>query len=102
MVECIECGELYSDKRAALGFDTCLDCAEEHTQPYTGVMIYTHKTGASIQINTDPNLTKYMINATKLRNKGSNLGENLKVSGKTQGVGRCLIAVQSSNAKGKL
>jgi ribosomal protein L37AE/L43A len=24
--ECSNCGELYSPRRAALGFDTCLDC----------------------------------------------------------------------------
>ena len=59
----------------------CHDCGEEHEveDKYTGNMIYDHKVGASIQINTDPALTAYINNATKLRNKGSNLGNNLKV-----------------------
>lgn len=59
----------------------CGDCGEEHelVDKYTGNMIYDHKTGASIQINSDPALTAYINGATKLRNKGSNLGNNLKV-----------------------
>jgi hypothetical protein len=59
----------------------CEDCGEEHetVHKYTGNMIYDHKTGASIQINSDPALTAYINNSTKLRNKGSNLGNNLKV-----------------------
>ena len=28
MAECISCGAEYSDKRLALGYDTCLDCGE--------------------------------------------------------------------------
>ena len=55
----------------------CPDCADD-VDKYTGNMIYDHKTGADIQINADPKLTQYIINATKLRNKGSNLGNNLK------------------------
>jgi hypothetical protein len=60
----------------------CGDCGEEHeiVDKYTGNMIYDHKTGASIQINSDPELTAYINNSTKLRNKGSNLGNNLKVA----------------------
>ena len=59
----------------------CADCGEEHeVDKYTGNMIYDHKTGASIQINSDPALTAYINNSTKLRNKGSNLGNNLKVN----------------------
>jgi hypothetical protein len=59
----------------------CDECGEEHEveHKYTGNMIYDHKTGASIQINSDPALTAYISNSTKLRNKGSNLGNNLKV-----------------------
>ena len=80
----------------------CSDCAEESVDRYTGVMIYTHKTGPSIQINADPSLTEYLIKSTKLKNKGSNLGNNLKVSGNTHGAGRCLVTVSNNNAKGKL
>lgn len=60
----------------------CHECGEEHesVDKYTGNMIYDHKTGASIQINSDPELTAYINNSTKLRNKGSNLGNNLKVA----------------------
>lgn len=59
----------------------CNECGEEHETEhmYTGNMVYDHKTGASLQINADPKLTEYINNATKLRNKGSNLGNNLKV-----------------------
>jgi hypothetical protein len=60
--------------------DLCADCATEPVEKYTGNMIYDHKTGCSIQINSDPELTAYIRNATKLRNKGSNLGNNLKVN----------------------
>ena len=79
----------------------CTFCANETATKYTGNMIYDHKTGCSIQINTDPTLTQYIIGATKLQNKGSNLGNNLKVSGVTKGVGRCLLTVSGSNAKGR-
>lgn len=101
MAICIDCEEEYSDKRASLGYDTCLECGESNVTRYTGVMIYTHKTAPSIQINTDPKLTDYLIKSTKLKNKGSNLGENLKVDGKTHGSGRCLVTASDTNAKGK-
>lgn len=39
----------------------CFDCATDGPAVMTGVMIYGHKTAASIQINTDPNITKYML-----------------------------------------
>lgn len=29
MAECQECGEEYSDRRAALGYDICLNCGEQ-------------------------------------------------------------------------
>ena len=28
MAECIECGDEYSDARAQLGYDTCLECGD--------------------------------------------------------------------------
>ena len=32
MAECISCGAEYSDKRLALGYQTCLDCGESEAQ----------------------------------------------------------------------
>jgi len=58
----------------------CDDCSVEPVVKYTGNMIYGHKTGCVIQINSDPSLTEYINGATKLINKGSNLGNNLKVN----------------------
>jgi len=84
---CVSCGSEY-DKRARLGkpgrATVCEECAEEEQDvaQYTGNMIYSHKGGASIQINTDSRLTEYINAATRLKNKGSNLGENLKMSAK--------------------
>ena len=75
---CIHCGcdfEFYKGKPGRK--NECEDCADE-VQKYTGNMIYDHKTGASIQINSGPRLTQYINTSTKLRNKGSNLGNNLK------------------------
>ena len=103
MLTC-ECGAEYTaaDRRNKPGRVTeCNDCAEESAVRLTGNMIYDHKTGCSIQINTDPGLTAYITKATKLQNKGSNLGNNLKVSYNTKGEGRCLTTVGASNAKGK-
>jgi hypothetical protein len=109
MKTCEQCGEEYSieSRRGKPGLVTlCNHCANEITNEvikYTGNMIYDHKTGCSIQINADPGLTAYITNSTKLRNKGSNLGNNLKVSYQTKGEGRCIInAGSKANAKGKL
>jgi hypothetical protein len=101
---CIKCGTEYNpeERRGKLGKITeCQDCAEEVATKFTGNMIYDHKTGCSIQINTDPKLTQYITKATALRNKGSNLGNNLKVSYNTKGSGRCVTTVDAANAKGK-
>ena len=32
MAECISCGEEYSDKRLALGYETCLICGENEAR----------------------------------------------------------------------
>jgi hypothetical protein len=104
MRSCIHCGAEYlaSDRKNKPGKITeCNDCADESTVKFTGNMIYDHKTGCSIQINADPKLTAYITKATALRNKGSNLGNNLKVSYNTKGKGRCVTTVGASNAKGK-
>lgn len=29
MAECVNCGDEFSDKRAELGYNTCLDCGHE-------------------------------------------------------------------------
>lgn len=103
MLTC-KCGAEYTaaSRRNKPGkVNECSECAEETTVKLTGNMIYDHKTGCSIQINTDPGLTAYITKATKLQNKGSNLGNNLKVSYNTKGEGRCLTTVGASNAKGK-
>lgn len=102
--QCKICEDFYDDqeRRGQPGLIIhCADCAEETETPLTGVMIYTHKTGPSIQINRDPALTRYLIESTKLKNKGSNLGNNLKVSGKNHGEGRCVTTVAGANAKGR-
>jgi len=99
---CIKCGDdIVLTKNKPGRINECSYCAHETAIKYTGNMIYDHKTGCSIQINTDPTLTAYITNATKLVNKGSNLGNNLKVSGLTKGYGRCYTTVNGSNAKGK-
>lgn len=101
--ECIVCGFEYDDldRRGQPGRITeCEDCAEEDEVLRTGNMIYDHKTGASIQINSNPELTRYINKATELRKKASNLGLNAKVDGPRKN-GGCLITVAGSNAKGK-
>ena len=32
MADCVHCGEEYSDRRAALGYDCCTDCGESLAQ----------------------------------------------------------------------
>lgn len=83
----------------------CPACFEEAEEviTYTGNMIYSHKGGASIQINTDPKLTNYINASTKLKNKGSNLGNNLKVSSSlnSKSEGRCLKVADAFNYKNR-
>lgn len=101
---CVKCGSDYDieERRGQPGKITeCQDCAEETATKFTGNMIYDHKTGCQIQINSDPRLTQYISKSTELRNKGSNLGNNLKVSYQTKGEGRCITTVGAANAKGK-
>ena len=104
MRTCIKCEVEYDDsqrKNKPGKITECSECAEESAVKFTGNMIYDHKTGCSIQINSDPGLTAYITKATRLQNKGSNLANNLKVSYNTKGEGRCLTTVGASNAKGK-
>lgn len=102
--ECEICEMEYDDatRRGKPGKITqCKECAEEEVEMYTGNMIYDHKTGASIQVNADPSITRYITDATRLRNKGSNLGNNLKVSRPRPTTGGVVVTVGGSNAKGK-
>ena len=102
---CRKCGTEY-DPRERAGkpgrITECEDCAVELTTKYTGNMIYDHKAGCAVQINTDPRLTQYIRKATALRNKGSNLRNNMMASYITKGEGRCVTTVGGSNAKGKM
>lgn len=102
--QCTVCDNEYDDitRKGKPGRITeCELCISEQAVKLTGNMIYDHKTGAALQINSDPGLTQYIIKATKLQNKGSNLGNNLKASYQTKGEGRCVTTVGASNAKGK-
>jgi hypothetical protein len=60
-------------------FTQCNECGEEDedTVKYTGFTVYGHKTSCELQINADPKLTEYLINSTKLKNKGSNMTNNV-------------------------
>lgn len=101
--------EMEYDKKQRLGkpgrITVCEDCAEDDTVPYTGYMVYGHKTSCEIQINVDPNLTEYLINSTKLKNKGSNMTSNVqqvtkyKKLNKTEGA--CLRVADVPDYKGK-
>ena len=102
---CRVCGtEFYIKDRIGKPGSTldCEDCAYESAVKYTGNMVYDHKAGCSIQINSDPGLTDYIRKATALRNKGSNLRNNLMVSYSTKGENRCILTVENSNAKGRM
>ena len=92
--DCAECGCQFqhTDKKPGK-INVCGDCATEPIIRYTGNMIFDHKTGADIQINSDPELTRYIIESTKLRSKTSNLGNNLKAnSGKARSAGLAYAA----------
>ena len=79
---CVSCNAEYntlSRKGNPGKITVCNECGEEGETAvkYTGVVIYGHKAGATLQINTNPLLTEYLINATKLLNKGSNMTNNI-------------------------
>ena len=106
MAICKICEQEYDleDRRGEPGLITlCSDCAEDDVEKLTGNMIYSHKGGASIQINRDPKLTSYINGATKLKNKGSNLGDNLRASGKMNNKteGACLKTADAFNYKNR-
>lgn len=107
---CESCGCEYN-KRSRLGkpgrITVCEDCADEagDVVKYTGVVIYGHKTAATLQINADPKLTEYLINATKLMNKGSNMTNNINQCTKYKNLskteGACIVTADAVDYKGK-
>lgn len=105
---CKTCGIEY-DRTSRVGqpgrLTDCETCADEQgdVQPYTGNRIFSHKTGMSLQINKNPELTRYINAATSLRNKGSNLGNNLKASSArpTRTEGDCAYTADAFSYKGK-
>lgn len=108
---CDTCGLEYDPKlkdRDAPGrYTQCVECGEEGETAvkYTGFTVYGHKTSCELQINADPRLTEYLINATKLKNKGSNMNNNVanctkyKNLNKTEGA--CVHVVDALDYKNK-
>lgn len=79
---CVSCGAEYNtaSRRGQPGrVVVCNECGEDEdtTVKYTGFTVYGHKCASELQINADPRLTEYLINATKLKNKGSNMTNNI-------------------------
>lgn len=110
MKSCECCGIEYdiNSRRGKSGKITvCEDCADEmgDTVKYTGNMVYDHKTSATIQINKNPLLTEYINNATKLKNKGSNMTNNVAQCTKYKNLNKtenaCLVVADSVNYKNK-
>lgn len=105
-MECRKCGDTFdpAEKRNKIGrINECSDCAEETVIRYTGNQIYDHKTGVSVQINKDPALTQYILKATELRSRNSNLHYASHASYSNKTAGACLYTVgEKMNAKGKL
>ena len=105
---CAGCGEEYN-RNERIGkagkLTVCQLCADEEDDvvKFTGNAIYSHKTGSSLQINTDPALTAYINNTTKLKNKGSNMNANViassKMKNKTEGA--CLKTADAFDYKNK-
>ena len=103
---CKICHEEYDDqeRKGKPGKVTeCQDCTENDIEKYSGNMIYSHKTGSSIQINKSKELTNYINNVTKLKNKGSNMHHNTVASSKKHNKthGECLVVCDSFSFKGK-
>lgn len=88
-------------------FTQCNECGEEceTTEKYTGNMIYSHKTGCSIQINADPRLTQYLNDTTSLKNKGSNMSNNINQIAKHKKLikteGACVVPADAIDYKNR-
>lgn len=85
----------------------CNECAEENgdVEKYTANMIYSHKTGCSIQINKDSRLTDYINKTTELKNKGSNMTSNINEVSRNKKLIKtedaCLVVADCVDYKGK-
>jgi hypothetical protein len=110
MKVCDTCGADYDtlSRRGNPGRLTqCNECGEEDetTVKYTGNMIYSHKTGCSIQINADARLTQYINDTTKLKNKGSNMNNNINQVAKHKKLvkteGACVHTADAYNYKNR-
>lgn len=101
---CVKCGDDFVLVKGKPGkSNECPFCSEETAVKYTGNVIYDHKTSAMLQINKDPALTAYINKSTRLQNKGSNLGNNLKVDSRmSKSNGACLLTVDRLNYKGRV
>jgi len=103
---CKKCDDDFdpSQKKLKAGrINECDDCAEETAVRYTGNQIYDHKTSVSVQINKDPALTQYILKATQLRSRNSNLHYASHASYSNKTYDACLYTVgEKMNAKGKL
>ena len=107
---CDTCGLEY-DTKSRKGnpgrLTQCNECGEEGETAvkYTGNMIFGHKCGSELQINADERLTQYINDTTKLKNKGSNMGNNInqvakhKKLAKTQGA--CVHTADAFNYKNR-
>lgn len=107
---CESCGGEYNraERRNRPGRAVvCNECAEEEAEVvrYTGVPIYGHKTAATLQINRDPRLTQYILNATKLKQKGSNMTDNVNQCAKyaqmSRTEGACLTTADCADYKNR-
>ena len=107
---CASCNAEYNkaDRRGKPGRAiVCNECGEDEAEAvmYTGFVVYGHKTSAELQINTDPRLTEYLINATKLMNKGSNMTNNINQCTKYKNLskteGACVKVADAVDYKNK-
>lgn len=106
---CESCGAEYH-RASRLGksgkVTVCEECADEEGDVvlYTGNVVYSHKTSAELQINTDPSLTAYINDSTKLKNKGSNMNANVIASSKRSNktTGACLKTADSFSYKNRV
>jgi hypothetical protein len=108
---CDTCGLEYDTKsknKNSPGRATqCNECGEEGETAvrYTGVPIYGHKTASELQINSNPMLTEYLLNATKLKNKGSNMTNNIanctKYKNLNKTEGSCVHTVDAVDYKNR-
>ena len=107
---CASCNAEYNkaDRRGKPGRAiVCNECGEDEAEAvmYTGNMIYSHKTGCSIQINASPALTEYLNATTKLKNKGSNMSDNINQVAKHKKLikteGACVHTADAFNYKNR-